>query len=175
MTAATPQKWNSQRIARAFVWGGALITAVGLLWASSTLWFVSRAEKAQATLVDWEVTTSNSRGSNGFSTRSSSYSAIVEFQDASGIRHRAKSPRPLNHRKWELGTQMPVFYDTKTPDEMLLDDADLLWFGPGVITGFGVFALLLSGLALRLLKRFETEHATAVQDIMDRFITKKPR
>lgn len=166
------KNWTPVRITGVFRLAALTITMLGVLWMASTLWFILTAEKGEATVVDWKTSTSSSRGQDGFTKRSTSYSAIVEYQAKTGGRHRTTSSRAFNHRKWPDGARVPVYYDAQDLDDILIDDAELLWSGPAAITGFGLFGLVLTSVILRVMARTALRDKREVEEIYRRHIAK---
>ncbi|MBL9133824.1 MAG: DUF3592 domain-containing protein [Verrucomicrobiaceae bacterium] len=173
MSSTNASTWTPKRITAAFRLAALGISLIGLLWTGSTLWFVLTAEKADALVVGWETSTSSSRGRDGFTEHSTTYRAVVEFMARNGGKQRATSPRALNHRKWPEGASVQVYHDPQSPSSILIDDAGLLWFGPGIIAGMGVLGVGLTTLILHLLDRAACRRKQEVDHIVSRHISKK--
>ncbi|MGV3658941.1 MAG: DUF3592 domain-containing protein [Prosthecobacter sp.] len=171
---AGEKKWTPQRVVQIIRWCAVAVALIGLLWSVNTALFILRSKTAEATVVDWDMTTSKGRNSsNGMSETHHFWYAIVELRDEFGAVHRGRSPRGLNERRWERGAKVPVCYDPKNPSTIFIRDLFDIWFPPGIITAFGVAFLLGTSLILEFLRRRAQRNADDVAAIVAKYITKK--
>lgn len=173
MPETAGKKWTPQRLVQAFRWCAVVVTLAGILWSANTALFLLRAKTTDATVVDWDVVTSKSRDSSGMSVSHSFWHAIVQLRDDSGTLHRARSPRGLNERRWEPGTQVPVCYEAQNPTSIFIRDMFDIWFPPAIITTTGVLALLTTSAVLMLLEVQARKKADEVAAIVAKHISKK--
>lgn len=175
MSSSLVTKWTPARVATAVRWCGAGIAALGLLWAAHVAWFILRAQVAEGTVAQWDVVTSKGKDSNGFSTTHAVWYAEVQFKDARGRPHYARSPRGHTRPLWPVGQPVLLHYDPADPEDILISHSSSIWFPPGAILGLGLFLFLLSTLVLTLLRRTAQRNAGEVAEIVAKYISKKPR
>ena len=94
MFELAPEKWTMQ----GFLWGflvfGALIAGTGLIWTTSTAWFLYSSEKTTGVIVDViAIQSTRSPGEAPNTKQVTNYYPVVEFRDSKGVVQQSKSSR----------------------------------------------------------------------------------
>jgi hypothetical protein len=155
-----PEKWTMQ----GFLWGflvfGALIAGTGLIWTTSTAWFLYSSEKTTGVIVDViAIQSTRSPGEAPNTKQVTNYYPVVEFRDSKGVVQQSKSSRAARSDHFKRGDEAGVYYYPKDPTQAFIKDTWILWFSPGVILAGGLIWMLFAGGMLMLSKRFDAGFA----------------
>jgi RNase P/RNase MRP subunit p29 len=79
------------------------------------------------------------------------YRPVIEYKDAAGRKVRFKGSLFTRPMQYQVGRSVKVRYDPGNPTQAMVESKIEIWFYPGMLVGFGLFAIAMGLLGLLLI------------------------
>jgi hypothetical protein len=128
------------------LFAGAALFLVGLGFAIQNWSFLRHAEAADGTVTDVVLV-------HDYQDRSDTYRPVFTFKTRDGATYRVQSEAGSAPSHFQVGQQVDVIFDPKTPDAAQINSIGQLWIFPLVFIGIGATAFGCGLIAARILAR----------------------